>query len=106
MIAEPLEGVLVSGDTLVLGSADGQGFANYRLEFAPGEQPDAGAWQPVGPNVATPVTDGFLGVWQTGALPPGLYTLRLSVADAGGGEVTAEVRVQVASPATATARTG
>jgi hypothetical protein len=86
---------VVSGDVLVMGSADGQGFAYYLLEFAPGSPPDDKDWQPLGPEVAAPMTDGLLGTWQTGGLVPGFYTLRLRVYDAFGSEVTAEVVVEV-----------
>jgi membrane peptidoglycan carboxypeptidase len=95
LIVEPLEGSAVSGDALVMGSADGDGFAYYLLEFAPGSPPDANAWQPLGTEVAAPVTDGLLGTWQTGRLVPGVYTLRLRAYDTLGSEVTAEVVVEV-----------
>jgi hypothetical protein len=80
---------------LVLGSADGQGFAYYVLEFASGGPPDEVAWQPLGPEVTVPTTDGFLGTWQTAGLEPGIYTLRLSVHDISGNEMSAEVVVEV-----------
>jgi membrane peptidoglycan carboxypeptidase len=95
VIAEPIEGSQISGDVLVMGSADGQGFAYYLLEFASGSPPNESAWQPLGPAVAAPTTGGFLGTWQTAGLEPGIYTLRLSVYDVSGNEMSAEVVVEV-----------
>jgi membrane peptidoglycan carboxypeptidase len=95
MIVEPLEGSPVSGDVLVMGSADGLGFAYYLLEFAPGNPPAEGAWQPLGPEVMTPTTEGFLGAWPTAGLTPGIHTLRLSVYDVSGNRMTAQIAVEV-----------
>ena len=95
MIVEPGEGYQIMGDVLVMGSADGQGFAYYLLEFALGSPPDESAWRPLGPEVAVPATDGFLGTWQTAGLEPGDYTLRLSVYDVSGNEMSAQVVVDV-----------
>jgi len=95
VIVEPLEGSLVSGDVLVMGSADGQGFAYYLLESAPGNPPDEGAWQPLGPEVTAPTTEGLLGTWQTAGLAPGIYTLRLNVYDVSGNQMTAQLTVEV-----------
>ncbi len=97
-IAEPVSGARVSGDVLVLGSAEGPQFAAYRLEYAPGDQPPAGAWQPIGPEVPVPSSGGLLGIWQTGSLPPGIYTLRLTVRDIQGGSVSTQVVVEVVAP--------
>jgi membrane peptidoglycan carboxypeptidase len=95
MIAEPAEGSQVSGDVLVMGSADGPEFAYYLLEFAPGSSPGEGVWQPLGPEVAAPIADGLLGTWPTAELAPSIYTLRLKVYDISGSEVTAQVEVEV-----------
>jgi membrane peptidoglycan carboxypeptidase len=95
VIVEPWEGSLVSGDVLVMGSADGQEFAYYRLEFAPGSAPDESTWQSLGPEVTAPTTDGLLGTWQTAELAPGVYTIRLKVYDVFGNEVPAQVAVEV-----------
>jgi membrane peptidoglycan carboxypeptidase len=95
IIAEPIEGAQLTGDVLVLGSADGRNFVSYRLEYAPGDIPDVSTWQPIGPETAVPVASGLLGVWQTASTPPGPYTLRLIVKDLFGNETTAQARVQV-----------
>jgi hypothetical protein len=90
-----MEGSQILGDVLVTGSADGQGFAYYLLKFASGSPPDESAWQPLGPEVTAPTTEGFLGTWRTAGLEPGIYTLRLSVYDVAGNEMSAQVVVEV-----------
>jgi membrane peptidoglycan carboxypeptidase len=97
VIDEPVESAQLTGDVLVMGSADGESFAYYLLEFAPGGVPDLSAWQPVGPEVPVPTTSGLLGTWQTAFLLPGPYRLRLTAYDTAGNEVTAEVTVQIVS---------
>jgi hypothetical protein len=94
-LVEPLPGSVVSGDVLVMGSADGQGFARYMIEYAPGNSPNAEDWQPLGPEITTPVSGGLLATWQTGGLTPGTYTLRLRVFDTLGDETKAEVVVEI-----------
>jgi membrane peptidoglycan carboxypeptidase len=97
VIWKPSEGDQVSGSVLVLGKADGPTFVAYELEFAPGVSPDEADWQPVGMPALDPAPGGPLGVWETGALPPGVYSLRLNVYDVRGSITTAQVRVELAA---------
>ncbi len=67
----------------VRGTANQTGMANYFIEFSslalnPSLSQDSGWIPAVLPN-SRPVVDDVLGVWDTRALPDGLYALRLSV---------------------------
>ncbi|OIO91040.1 MAG: hypothetical protein AUK03_12045 [Anaerolineae bacterium CG2_30_64_16] len=95
VIVSPSDGSVVSGSVQVLGIADGPGFARYELSYAAGDTPQADAWQPVAPPPPAPVSGGLLGVWQTGALSPGVYSLRLRVFEVSEAFQDALVRVTV-----------
>lgn len=60
----------------ILGSAAGEDFDSYRLEYGQGLYPRA--WVQIGADSTTPVTDGLLAEWDTAGLD-GLYALRLMV---------------------------
>jgi membrane carboxypeptidase/penicillin-binding protein len=70
----------VSGMVEFHGTAAGEDFVSYRLEYGPGLNPQA--WFLLGSDAATPVTEGLLGSWDTTGLE-GLYTLRLMVIRSG-----------------------
>jgi membrane peptidoglycan carboxypeptidase len=79
---EPVGSVQAGQQAFITGMADG----SFRLEFGSGRTP--ANWQMINqggllPGSATG-TPMLLGVWQTGGLPPGEYTLRLSVTGASG----------------------
>jgi membrane peptidoglycan carboxypeptidase len=93
IITQPVDGAQVTGQVAVVGSADGAGFVGYVLEYAAGEQPPEPDWVFMAPPSLQSVTDGRLAVWQTDGLQPGIYSLRLSVADASGGVHRAQARV-------------
>lgn len=89
-IVAPASGQAVSGIVDVMGRATAANFAFFSLEYGAGDYP--GYMQPLLTSPAM-VLDGVLGRWDTRALPPGPYTLRLQVADRNG--VTREARVAV-----------
>ncbi len=60
----------------VRGTAAGQDFLSYRLQFGAGLNPEY--WTMLGESSTTPVTGGLLGAWDTSGLD-GLYTMRLVV---------------------------
>jgi membrane carboxypeptidase/penicillin-binding protein PbpC len=62
--------------TDILGSANGEGFSSYYLQFGQGLNPRT--WQLVAPESSQPVDNGTLAVWDTTGLN-GLYALRLVV---------------------------
>jgi len=95
VISQPIDGAQVTGQVGVMGSADGPGFIGYVLEYAPGDQPGETAWLAVAPRSSQPVADGALALWQTDALEPGTYSLRLRALDGGGNVRASQVRVIV-----------
>ncbi len=89
-ITGPNPEVPLSGPIQVTGSAQVDDFQRFELEVGPGAQP--AEWTKVAEGRA-PIERGTLGTWNTSGLPPGRYTLRLSVYDSGGNAI------QKASPA-------
>ena len=87
-----------SGQWPVVGSAGGEGFAYYRLAYFPGLLPDK--LELIVERGETAVSGGELGVWDTGALADGLYTLLLTVVHNDGtfDEVAIPVLVGVSQP--------
>lgn len=88
-ITAPTPGEAVSGAVTISGSADHPSqFTAYQLWFA---LSGTEQWFPVTGPVQEPVQQGVLGQWDTSALPPGQYDLRLQVFLADGN--VSEVRV-------------
>jgi LysM repeat protein len=81
-----------SGITFVRGTATIDNFWYYKLEFAFGEWPTE--WFLIEDLHFEPVVGGYLGDWKTGALPEGVYQLRLVVVD-GTGNYPEPCQVQV-----------
>jgi len=67
------------GTTFIKGTASIDNFWFYKLEFGCGDWPTE--WSVIGELHYEPVVRGILGYWNTGALPEGVYTLRLVVVD-------------------------
>jgi hypothetical protein len=80
----------VSGVVAVQGTAASPNMQYYRLEVST----PAGAWSSLG-QWSTPVRGGTLATWSTSGLPPGQYTLRLTVQDAQLGALVSTVTVTV-----------
>jgi LysM repeat protein len=69
-----------TGFTFVRGTANVDNFWYYKLEFSSdGEWPVR--WSLIEDLHFEPVVNGFLEDWKTGALPEGVYQLRLTVVD-------------------------
>jgi membrane peptidoglycan carboxypeptidase len=66
----------VRGQVSIRGTAGGDNFAYYRLQVGQGLYPES--WFLIGTDVAEPVEDGVLGVWDTEGLQ-GLYVVQLMV---------------------------
>jgi peptidoglycan/xylan/chitin deacetylase (PgdA/CDA1 family) len=98
-IDAPTEGSTVSGRVEVRGTAmaDGPNFRSFRLEFGAGREPRV--WRPIGPARDHSVKNGVLGIWESGDLAPGEYTLRLTVVDEAGHDHQSWVRVRLAATA-------
>ena len=73
----PYENAIVSGDVAIIGTASGDSFQNYVLEYGEGSSP--GEWIHI-TSCDLPVTNDTLGIWNSFGLT-GLYTLRLTVGD-------------------------
>ena len=76
VISSPQGGSSVRGSVQITGSALHPAFQRYELYYTvePGEN-----WVFMGDANTTPVNNGVLGVWETGGLPDGNYSLRLRV---------------------------
>jgi hypothetical protein len=97
-IKSPASGAAVSGVVTISGRAASTDFDSYRLEFGAGASPSE--WAVIAQST-TVVDDGALGMWDTSALAPGQYTLRLVVKDRARGELIALVTVTVSMKPTA-----
>lgn len=76
VITSPQSGEAVRGSVQISGSALHPAFLRYEMYFTvePGEN-----WVFIGEARTNPVSNGVLGVWETGGLPDGNYSLRLRV---------------------------
>jgi tetratricopeptide (TPR) repeat protein len=81
-IEQPIDGTHVSGSVEIVGTATGEDFQFYKLEFSPVGSPDI--WYAVGEPVRQPVEHGHLMTWSTAGLASGDYRLRLIVVNATG----------------------
>jgi hypothetical protein len=73
----PFENAIVSGDVAIIGTASGDSFENYVLEYGEGFSPEE--WTEITSSVL-PVSNDTLGIWNSAGLV-GLYTIRLTVGD-------------------------
>ncbi|MCJ7508336.1 MAG: S8 family serine peptidase [candidate division Zixibacteria bacterium] len=73
----PYENVVVSGEMAIIGTASGDSFQSYILEYGEGSSPQS--WTEI-ISSTTPVTKDTLGIFNASGLT-GLYTLRLTVGD-------------------------
>jgi hypothetical protein len=94
----PYENALVSGDVAIIGTASGDSFENYVLEYGEGYSPEE--WtQITSSNV--PVNKDTLGIWNSSDLT-GLYSIRLTVGDQNQAVVhviaTNDIYVKITSP--------
>lgn len=73
----PYHRAIVSGDIAIIGTAAGDNFTDYRLEYGPGREPES--WTLIAYSTV-PVSADTLGIWSSTGLG-GLYSLRLTVGD-------------------------
>jgi membrane peptidoglycan carboxypeptidase len=85
----------LKGKVTIRGTAGGDDFAFYRLQYGRGLNPEN--WVQIGADVKTPVSQGTLAAWDTSGLQ-GLYTLQLLVVRADNSLQTATVQVTVNNP--------
>ena len=96
-LSSPLPFSYVHGVVPVQGTAGGDAFRFYRLQFGPGLNPEQ--WAQLGGDHGEQVVDGVLQQWDTSELA-GLYTLQLLVvrADQRFGMATVQVTVDNQAP--------
>ncbi len=82
VITSPGVNQVVSGPVTITGTAIHDQFDYYKLEFAPGANAEGGFGYFDG--AAGPVNNGVLGVFNSGAVPNGAYTIQLTVVDTTG----------------------
>jgi tetratricopeptide (TPR) repeat protein len=80
-VDSPSNGATVSGIVSVRGTALDLNFQYYRLDYRPA---GTTTWYGIPSVVKQPVENGLLGKWDTRALPPGDYDVRLVVVDQAG----------------------
>ena len=94
----PCHDALVSGDVAILGTASGDSFQSYTLDYGQGYSPQD--WIEI-ESSDTPVSKDTLGIWNTPGLT-GRYTLRLTVGEQNQAVVHVvvnnEMFVQITSP--------
>jgi membrane peptidoglycan carboxypeptidase len=98
-ITSPGDGSPVSGITSINGSASSADFQSYRLEFRSESSP--GDWLLI-THSTSPIVGGVLGHWNTFALQPGLYAVRLVLVDSRVGETSTQIVLLVTVPPAAT----
>ena len=76
-ITSPELGAEIRGLTPIMGSASLPDFEYYKVEFGVGPSPSQ--WAVVGALHQAPIVNGQLEVWDTTALPDGVYSIRLRV---------------------------
>ncbi|MFH1523905.1 MAG: hypothetical protein ABIF04_02980 [Chloroflexota bacterium] len=95
MITSPKAGDEIRGKVTLEGTANIPNFGYYKYEFSPMDLED---WATVEAN-HTVVQDGILGTWDTSAITPSYYQLRLVVTDNEGNALPAcVVPVQIKAP--------
>ena len=83
-----------TGDPLpITGSVVDPAFLSYSVYFAEGDEDLGSDWQQIAGPVETQKLRDTLAVWQAGALPDGIYTLRLAATIRTGGTIEDRRRV-------------
>jgi hypothetical protein len=94
-ITTPKSGDTVNGSIELVGTADVPNFGFYKYEFAP---LGSDTWATILANNKV-IQDGNLGNWDTSAITPGDYQLRLVVSDNQGNNLPAcVVPVRIIAP--------
>jgi membrane peptidoglycan carboxypeptidase len=91
-ISAPAMFAEVSGRVQIVGTAAGEGLQYYRIQVGQGLNPRA--WQQIGGDMTTPVTNGILLEWDAGGLS-GLYAIQLVAVYADQRVETAVMQVMV-----------
>ncbi len=98
--AGPSPGAPIRGTVQIVGTALMDDLHHYDLEV--GEGPNPARWSGITIGRQQGVDNALLGVWDTAALKPGPYTLRLSLFDSLGNKQEARAQLTVAAVQTPT----
>ena len=93
-ILRPASSEVVSGNVQITGTAIDPAFKHYEVAWA-FDPAINDLWQDIQPPVSQQVRDGVLAVWDTTALPDGLYLLRLRLVRIDDTFLETQVRVQI-----------
>ena len=77
-ITYPGDGAAIRGSVVIRGTASGDEFDYYIVEYGEGEEPRS--WNTIYSS-REPVTEGPLATWNTAQVPDGMYSIRLTVVD-------------------------
>jgi len=84
----------VSGMVPIFGTAVHERFQYSKLEYGPGTSPSDNQWSYFADS-DKPVQDGLLGTFNANALPPGTYSIRVTVVDVTGNYVRCQTTVEI-----------
>ncbi len=90
-ISSPTDGQAIYGPITITGTAADANFLRYELAISPADQHNFTLLS----TGTAPVTDGTLGQLDPTLMLNGLYTLRVTVFDAGGNQASAETTVKI-----------
>ncbi|HOW35736.1 MAG TPA: FlgD immunoglobulin-like domain containing protein, partial [Candidatus Omnitrophota bacterium] len=93
-ITSPVTFSFVSNDIQIMGTAAGQDFSSYKVEYGIGQYP--ASWITIATGTI-PVTNGLLAQWDTTGFDQPVYTIRLTVTNAQQGTVTDSITVKALS---------
>ncbi|MHB8840660.1 MAG: beta strand repeat-containing protein [Candidatus Aquicultor sp.] len=99
-ITSPSKNSTVTGTSSIIGTASDTNLTSYLLEYGSGAAPSS--WTTI-TNSSTGVTNGTLGIFNTGSLTNGDYTIRLTSTDRAGNTATTSILVHVDKVAPVTA---
>jgi len=77
-ITYPEDGAAIRSSVVIKGTASGDEFDYYIVEYGEGEEPRS--WNTIYSS-REPVTEGPLATWNTAQVPDGMYSIRLTVVD-------------------------
>ena len=90
-IDAPLSGDTIGGVVSIQGSAGGDAFDSYSVEYLLD-----GVWQPIVTLVPVPAS-GELAIWDTTSIPNTITVLRLTVFGVGGEQAEASITVAISN---------
>ncbi|MBN1260870.1 MAG: hypothetical protein JXB35_09335, partial [Anaerolineae bacterium] len=96
VITRPASGAVLTGLVDIFGTVSLDGFREYEVQYGVSDNPLA--WGMVAGPITLPVNNGRLATWDTTALLPGIYSLRVVARNQQGAQFEARVVVTLLSP--------